>query len=632
MAKVLKRVRQSIVFRIGGLLLLTAVIAISSMVASYVISDAAQHDAEAINLSGFVRALSYKLTAAAQSGDTQSTREMTAALDKQLQKISTISSFPLSDASIEADNFRAVQQEWQQKIRPLLNDVAAGERAIASRELLAFTDAFVTKVDRLVLDYQRIAEQKVKFLRLVQLASLFATITLVYFSVFTLSRSVEQPLRELISSCREIARGNFRPRLTLHSEDELGLLTQTIRRMSEVIDQTHRQLEERVKEKTKQLRKSHEVLDFQYRLARRISEGTLVGAELKPWLKEFSELTGLNDLDLCLMTPRGETPYEHLIHGRGNQSCTERDCYNCSHACGPSERANQRLYRFPLEADKRNYGVLVCSLPRNQLLHREQQLRLSAFADAITTAITLKERGQQERRVALMNERAIIARELHDSLAQSLSYLKIQVARLNRCTRGENIDRAQISEISEELKQGLDASYRQLRELLTTFRLQVSEGGLHNILCRSVEQYREQHPEIAIELHYELEEIPLTPNEEIHLLQLVREASQNAVYHSWGDRVSISLLPGEGQRVFASVRDNGKGISDAPEKRNHFGMSIMQERASNLGGELIIRRRETGGTEVSFSFIPEYARAQQTQENNQTQADLHLLFASRTNG
>ncbi|WP_295801341.1 histidine kinase [uncultured Microbulbifer sp.] len=611
MPSVLNRVRQSIVFRIGVLLLLTAVVAISSMVASYVISDAAEHDARAINLSGFVRALSYKLATTAQSGDRAATRELTGALDQQLQKIADISNFPLSDTSVTARDFREVQQDWQQHMRPLLASVAGGERQIDNAELLATVDVFVGKVDRLVLDYQRIAEDKVAFLRLVQLGSLFATITLVYFSMFTLSRSVEQPLRELIAGCREIARGNFQPRLSLHSEDELGLLTQTIRGMSREIDQTHRELEARVKQKTRQLQQSHEVLDFQYRLARRISEGTLDGNELQQWLEEFSGLTGLPDLDLCLMTQEGETPYEHLIYGDGNQSCEEKECFSCARACGQAEGEDQRLYRFPLEADRRNYGVLVCSLPGSQLLHREQQQRLSAFADAITTAITLKERGEHERRVALMDERGIIARELHDSLAQSLSYLKIQVARLNRCTRLEEIDREQIGEITGELKQGLNTSYRQLRELLTTFRLQVAEGGLRDILQLSVEQYREQHPEITIEFNYELEEIPLSPNEEIHLLQLVREASQNAVYHSWGDRVTISMVPGDGQRVVARICDNGKGIADAPEKRNHFGMSIMQERASNLHGDLQIRRRETGGTEVAFSFVPEYARARQ---------------------
>ncbi|MGL6159040.1 ATP-binding protein [Microbulbifer sp.] len=616
MGNVLNRIRQSIVFRIGVLMLLTIVVAIGSMVASYVISDAAENDAAAVNLSGSLRAMTYKSVATASSGDQRATQDLAEQISARLDHIATISEFSPADQQPEAQNFREVRQEWRQHILPLLASVANGESRISEGKLLNTAESFVDRVDTLVLDYQHTAEHKVELLRLVQLCSLFATVILVYFSLFSLSRSVEQPLRKLIASCRDIARGNFRQKLDLHGEDELGLLAQTINRMCEVIDGTHRELETRVRDKTAQLHKSHEVLNFQYRLARRISEGPLNGLEMDQWLAEFSELTELHDLDLCLMTPEGMTPYQHLIHGAGNNACQESNCNSCAHASGPREVAGQQIYRFPLEADKRNYGVLVCTLPQGQLLQREQQLRLSAFADAVTTAITLKERSEQDRRVALMDERGIIARELHDSLAQSLSYLKIQVARLARCNRGDALDRDQVAEITSELKQGLNASYRQLRELLTTFRLQIAEGGLRAILEKSVFQHREQHPEITIDLVYDLEEIPLTPNEEIHLLQLVREASQNAVYHSWGDHISIRLTQGEGQEIRVSICDNGVGISESPEKRNHFGMSIMQERASNLRGGLDIRRCESGGTEVSFVFVPEYARERQLLWNN----------------
>lgn len=616
MAKVLNRIRQSIVYRIGVLMLLTVVVAIGSMVASYVISDAAENDAAVVNLSGSLRAMTYRSVVTASGGDRQATENLMEQIAARLEHIAAISEFPTDGLQPGAQNFRTVHREWREHIRPLLTSVASGENRIGDHELLAIAESFVERIDTLVLDYQHTAEKKVELLRVVQLSSLFATVTLVYFSLFSLSRSVEQPLRQLIGSCRDIARGNFRQDLQLHGEDELGLLAATINRMGEVIDNTHRELETRVRDKTAQLQRSHEVLDFQYRLARRISEGPLDGSELGQWMTEFSRLTGLDDLDLCLMTPEGMTPYQHLIHGSGNNTCEESNCDSCAHAEGPVQADGRQIYRFPLEADKRNYGVLVCTLAQGQLLQREQQQRLSAFADAVTTAITLKERSEQDRRVALMDERGIIARELHDSLAQSLSYLKIQVARLARCNNGDTLDRDQVTEITAELKQGLNASYRQLRELLTTFRLQIAEGGLRGILEKSVSQYREQHPEIDIELAYDLEEIPLTPNEEIHLLQLVREASQNAVYHSRGNNISISLAPGEQWQIRVDICDNGVGISESPEKRNHFGMSIMQERASNLGGELDIRRREGGGTEVSFQFVPEYARDRRLLWNN----------------
>ena len=76
--------------------------------------------------SGFVRAMSYKLASTAQSGDAAATQALADALNKRLKKISDISNFPLSDSSAAARDFREVQQDWQQHMRPLLEAVATG--------------------------------------------------------------------------------------------------------------------------------------------------------------------------------------------------------------------------------------------------------------------------------------------------------------------------------------------------------------------------------------------------------------------------------------------------------------------------------------------------------------------------
>lgn len=605
----LNKVRQSIVYRIGTLMLLTVLVALSSMVASYVISDAAENDAAAVNLAGSLRSMSYRLAAIAPSGDEAATQALADEVAERLHQVLSISDFVADDGRPAATHYRTVLADWKEEIRPLVASVAAGERHMNYLQLATHLEPFIADVDELVSDYQHIAEDKINLLRLVQAGSLFGTVLLIYLSLFILHRSVEQPLKLLTQRSRSIARGDYNQRhLEINSDDELGVLARTINHMSDEVHATHQDLEQRVQQKTAQLQKSHEALDFQYRLARRISEGPLPGAELDQWLAEFARVANLQNLDLCLMTPEGEVPYEHLMLGSGNEQCGSDDCNTCVSSCSSTTEGEQRIYRFPLEVDKRNYGVLVCSLPAAEELEEEQSQRLVTFADSITAAIAVNERVDQDRRVALMDERAIIARELHDSLAQSLSYLKIQVTRLNRANRSGQADPSQIEEIVQELKEGLDSSYRQLRELLTTFRLQIGRDGLRTILEQSILTYREQHPQINVLLDYHFDEVPLSPHEEIHLLQLVREASQNAVYHSQGNLVEISLTQGDEQRLCVSVRDNGIGISNAPEKRNHFGMSIMQERASNLDGELFIRRREQGGTEVRFEFVPHYAK------------------------
>lgn len=606
--RVFNRIRQSVVFRIGALMLATALVAVSSMVASYVISDAAENDAAAVNQSGSVRMLAYKLAASAINTNPDTARLAADELTSRLNKIGGISDLNGNDRQAGAEQFARVRAQWETQIRPYMLAIASGEQVSDHEAVIAVAEHFVDEVDALVLAFQHSAEATVGLLRLMQLGSLFATVTLVYLSLFTLSRSVEQPLKQLTDCCANIARGNFQYNLELKSDDELGLLADTISGMSKVIEETQRDLAKRVKIKTTELQHSHRILNFQFRLASAISEGEISHSGLQQWLEEFSEVTGLDNLDLCLMTPEGDTPYSHLTHGDDNAACGTVDCQSCARGCDIEMPDEANVYRFPLESGARNYGVLVCSQPPGQKLPWQQVQHLSAFANALTTASTLRERGEQERRAALLDERSIIARELHDSLAQSLSYLKIQVARLNRCNKSEDTSREDISEIIEELKRGLQNSYRQLRELLTTFRLQIADGGLRGALLKAIEHYREQHPEIGIELEYNLAEVPLTPQEEIHLLQLVREASQNAVYHSHGDHIKIRLNMDFYGEIHVHVEDNGIGIGESPEKRDHFGMSIMRERAHSLAGSIEICQRAEGGTAVQFHFTPDYAR------------------------
>jgi two-component system, NarL family, nitrate/nitrite sensor histidine kinase NarX len=198
---------------------------------------------------------------------------------------------------------------------------------------------------------------------------------------------------------------------------------------------------------------------------------------------------------------------------------------------------------------------------------------------------------------------------LHDSLAQALSYLKIQVSRLNKAIAAE--DKASMEDVSFELKHGLDAAYRQLRELLTTFRLKMDGGGLQQALKMTATQLSEQSG-LQFVLDYQLTNTPLQPQEEIHLLQIVREASQNAVHHSQGSEVHIRLSQHPGCAIELAIEDNGIGISQHAEKLNHYGLAIMQERSKQLGGVIEIRRREQGGTGVYFNFTPDYLKQQLT--------------------
>ena len=111
---------------------------------------------------------------------------------------------------------------------------------------------------------------------------------------------------------------------------------------------------------------------------------------------------------------------------------------------------------------------------------------------------------------------------------------------------------------------------------------------------------------MTISLDYALRNLPLSPKEEIHLLQIAREATQNAMNHSQGHHLRVQLQQAANKQVVLTIEDDGIGLSEHPEKLNHYGLAIMQERARHLDGALHIEPGEKGGTRIRVIFSPHY--------------------------
>jgi two-component system nitrate/nitrite sensor histidine kinase NarX len=231
------------------------------------------------------------------------------------------------------------------------------------------------------------------------------------------------------------------------------------------------------------------------------------------------------------------------------------------------------------------------------------QIKLAeAVGHHIGAALATARRAEERHRIALFEERSVIARELHDSLAQSLSYLKIQVVRL-QAQLDRTAPRTEIDSVVEELRSGLNNAYRQLRELLTTFRLRIDGRGLPAALEDTVREFT-RRTGLEIRLANGLLGVELASNEEIHVLQVIREALSNVEHHAQARTVDITLDRAAEGPVRVRVEDDGVGISDDRPPSHHYGMAIMGDRAASLNGTLAVRRRPTGGTSVELRFVP----------------------------
>ena len=254
----------------------------------------------------------------------------------------------------------------------------------------------------------------------------------------------------------------------------------------------------------------------------------------------------------------------------------------------------------PVRVPSETYGVLICEGDPDTRFEPRHLHLMETIASVLAHAISNLGRDVRDRRMVLLEERNAIARELHDSLAQSLSYMKIQLARL-QAVLPEELAKSDVGQIAQAIREGIDSAYRHLRELLTTFRTSMHAQGLASTLEEVVDEFASRS-EIQISIDNRIRRMRLTVNEELHVVQIVREALTNVVRHA---RASTALvqLSSSGSEVTVTIEDDGRGITREQGDEHHYGLAIMRERARSLGGRLDIRSPGTG-SRVVLTFVP----------------------------
>lgn len=272
------------------------------------------------------------------------------------------------------------------------------------------------------------------------------------------------------------------------------------------------------------------------------------------------------------------------------------------HLGAEREKDGGRILSIPLFDGAEALALLQMEVPRGVTPEPWQLQLVEAIARHLGIAIASQRRAIQGRRLALLEERTAIARELHDSLAQALSYLKIQVTRVHAASRSPK-DTAEADAALGELRDGLNAAYRQLRELLTTFRIGIDAAGLSSALEEIVAEITARGLQY-VELDNKLADGELGINEEVHVLHIIREALCNVQRHAHATRARVTLDWTPDQRACVAIVDNGIGLPSEPGKADHYGLSIMLERAAQLNGELDVGAVPAGGTQVRLRFRP----------------------------
>ncbi|HDL4208507.1 TPA: nitrate/nitrite two-component system sensor histidine kinase NarQ [Mannheimia haemolytica] len=513
-------------------------------------------DASLINVSGSLRMQSYRLLSEMDS-------KKALLPERLLEYHRTLHATELSSLKQSVLLPDSVIESYQQLLKDwyeMQSYVAQGDKVNYASHI----EDYVQRVDDFVFRLQEFAELKLKIATGVIAIAMLLIIALAYIGVWYTRKKIIGPLRQLVKASWQIQNKDFdHVKLAVNEPNELGLLSSTFTEMSNELLKLYTSLEDKVQDKTRRLLAVNRSLLVLYQCSQLLTAKPINKEVLNQVLKTVFDNEHLLGIDL-------------QVYGA--------EYWNVSIDNKPS--LDWVSAEIAIENEK--LGILswkpslVC--PGERLIQNVSEM--------IGRSLYVVQMQKQQQQLVLMEERAIIARELHDSLAQSLTFFKIQVSLLKLAKTDEKRN-----EILTVFEKALNDAYSQLRELLTTFRLTIQEANLQQALEKILESLRPK-TSAQIRLSCKLPSHMFNAQQQVHVLQIVREAVINAIKHSQATEINvIAETNDDGEHCF-TIQDNGVGLAAHTQPEGHYGLTIMQERAAELKAEFSIENVESGGVKV----------------------------------
>jgi signal transduction histidine kinase len=252
----------------------------------------------------------------------------------------------------------------------------------------------------------------------------------------------------------------------------------------------------------------------------------------------------------------------------------------------------------PLSVGGEIVGTLDVNSTERDAFSSEDTVVIERLGDQIAIAIQNARLYQHSRELAVLEERNRLARELHDSVTQSLYSIALFAqagAKLAKSGNAEQMTR-QFADVGETAQQALREMRLQLYELRP---LALAEEGLILALQRRLDTVERQSG-ITASLDAP-QELALAAPMEDALYRIAQEALNNVLKHSEASSVRV-LLQLAGDRVQMSISDNGKGFEPNQAGRTGgMGLATMRERAQALGGSVAIHTAPGSGTTIVVS-------------------------------
>lgn len=526
----------------------------------------------------------------------------------------------------QLDQLQITWNEYRSNLDTLINDPANSQSSrTAINTIDTLSPQLLSQADQAVSLFQENADEKVRALVTVQVLFFISAMGLLVLGRNITRKSLLKPLIDLGHSAERIGKGDLSTMVEVFGADEVRRVAQQIETMRLELRASHNRLvqwaeslEERVIDRTKEL-------DALYQVSQDISSHLDMNQVLNSITEKTRSLLGAETAILCLLenerrllslqaysggdqtvkgfvSPVDSPTVQDTFAGKCAHNCTAHGCSGSCQIIADAYRASHLA--APLMVENRITGALCIGSRNPDAFGEDASMLLTRLSKVAAVALENADLYNQAERVAALEERQRIAAEIHDGLAQTISYLGLIVDQVSDKIELGQMDRA--LDYLEQARLGLERASNDVRQSIASLQDELPPN--QSIQAHLRELVRELSEKESEPVHCELQlegEYFLSPEDTRQVLGIAREALMNARKHGEATQITVKLRA-EGLKAELIITDNGAGfIPDQPpiDGKQHFGLNILRARAASLDGKIEIQSKPGEGTIIQLNWI-----------------------------
>ena len=508
---------------------------------------------------------------------------------------------------------------WDEPASRQLEQVRRDTEALLQTATKPDTAALLEQAERLhtgIDSYARLLEEQntrsIGWLRSGRIGLMLLILLSAAVSFRLLRQVVLRPLGTLYQAMNQITHGRLGTRIAgPNSGDEFEAVADGFNRMADNLQEMYAHLEDKVAEKTAALSRQKSEWEMLYYVTSYLHKQSFSSEVEQAFLERMLRLSHSGGGGIFWQVEKGfaaactlglpDGLAERLPHTHTAEQ--ESEAGNMVWMQG-EEGALVAL--VPIYALGGFQGWLALSKPTVPLLSAQNAGLMRLLCTQLGIARENAAMTLLKQQNAVLEERSRIARSLHDSLAQSLSFInmRFQMLSKNKLLPDDKSVRDNI----EQVRDGIQYCYEDVRELLDHFRAKPQYGNFAETVRSVIERSRKQAG-IPVVLHISGGDCLLNSEQQTQALFILQEALSNIRKHAAARQAEVLLENGDGFTM--TVRDDGRGFD--PESRaeaepgQHIGLSVMHERAEKIGAEISIRSQPGSGTEVRLHIPGDFS-------------------------